>query len=249
MRLFRQTFTFFVLLPTLVSAQEQLEKKIVQTTQGWEYQISNISDNALLAYRVTFKCPSVNGAKEQVYQHQEDALVQFGGRAKLLAKQARSFKIPASVVDCPGDVTAAIFEDGTTFGDSANLSYLYEMRRGTYLALVFAKRQIDSMPVGDDLNSIANALDVERQKRTGDRALAEPTWVGEVSALSYIAMVLRKQSEMHVPSDETPQRQPLISDLAASAKVSPRKAQATIMSGKLYEWIAALEGNIQMPKS
>ena len=200
-------------------------------------------------FRLVVQCPSLNNTTAQTFQHQEDALVEFGGKAKLSPKTTRSVRIPASVANCPGKISAAIFEDGTVYGDQDSLEYLYDQRKGTYLGVSFAKNLVDQLPPGADLSGAADALDAQRAKVTSNRTVSVSTWSGQIATLSYLASVLRGGNETHVPSDDTPRRQPSINDLATTSHIPRSQAQVSIMRKKLYEWIAALEGNIEMPSA
>ena len=151
MRYSRLIVAVFALSSIISYSQSQLlEKNLVQTSHGWEYEISNLSDNALLGFRLVVQCLSLNNTTAQTFQHQEDALVEFGGKAKLSPKTTRSVRIPASVANCPGKISAAIFEDGTVYGDQDSLEYLYDQRKGTYLGVSFAKNLVDQLPPGAD---------------------------------------------------------------------------------------------------
>src|ERR1700723_717810 len=236
MRYSRLIVAVFALSSIISYSQSQLlEKNLVQTSHGWEYEISNLSDNALLGFRFVVQCLSLNNTTAQTFQHQEDALVEFGGKAKLSPKTTRSVRIPASVANCPGKISAAIFEDGTVYGDQDSLEYLYDQRKGTYLGVSFAKNLVDQLPPGADLNGAADALDAQRAKVTSNRTVSVSTWSGQIATLSYLASVLRGGNETHVPSDDTPRRQPFINDLATTAHLPRRKEQVSIMRKKLYE--------------
>ncbi len=239
-------FIFAILHLKLVAENPKLEKHLIQTTQGWEYEVSNVSDDTLLAFQLVVQCP---GSKSKIQQQQEDALMEFGGRAKVPPRTTRVIRIDESVSQCPARITAAIFEDGTIYGERTALQYLYDIRKGTYFGVTYAKDLIDKFSPSDDFGAIADALDAQRQKITANRTSSIATWIGETAALGYLAGVIRRGNEMHVPSDDTPKRQPFISDLAATKQIPRSQAQASIMSKKLYEWLAALEGNIEMPKT
>src|ERR1700723_1606507 len=193
MRYSRLIVAVFALSSIISYSQSQLlEKNLVQTSHGWEYEISNLSDNALLGFRFVVQCLSLNNTTAQTFQHQEDALVEFGGKAKLSPKTTRSVRIPASVANCPGKISAAIFEDGTVYGDQDSLEYLYDQRKGTYLGVSFAKNLVDQLPPGADLNGAADALDAQRAKVTSNRTVSVSTWSGQIATLSYLASVIEQ---------------------------------------------------------
>ncbi len=61
MRYSRIIFAFSSIIS--YSQSQLLEKNLVQAAHGWEYETSNLSNNALLGFRLIVQCPSLIEAK------------------------------------------------------------------------------------------------------------------------------------------------------------------------------------------
>ncbi|WP_172838157.1 hypothetical protein [Terriglobus roseus] len=238
-----------LVVPILLTANAQEKRPTesrVQTTSGWELQVTNSTAIPLEAYRVRIECPPVASGHPQVFEKNQDALMNFNPDVVVDPGKAQSIKIPDAVSQCEGGIIGAIFADGSTFGTPDGIAYLYAMRQGLRDGLLFAQPLLGRISSGQlEPQDAAKLLDEKRDQIQSDRSLSVPQWMGEAHALTIVAVLLNEQVDLRVPSDRTPQHQPIIQEYADKAKVTTKRAHSVVISRKLAEWLTALSESAQ----
>jgi len=243
-----------MMAPSLTHAQSQLlSEQRVRTDKGWELRIHNNAEVSLDAFQIAFRCPGLQDPTVPSYEMHEDTLVSFGNHSTLgiPAGGDRSIPLHNQLYTCQGGVVGGIFEDGTTVDSPigfAGLTFLYGMRQGEYAGLTLAKRIFDQVAAGEVTpEQAALDLDIEKQKLPKGQIADISKSLGESSALSFAALLFRKQVGFITPSDSTPERQPKIEDLMEKRHIPREKAHAQIVGEKFRQWMNALKDNLGEP--
>ena len=235
-----------------LSAQDALvhESRVQVPQHGdeqWEYRIENAGTSPIIAFRVELQCSG-----NHTYEHTEDSLVSYGSQQQkpIAPGSTRSFPFPDWAVPCSTKSdTGVIFANGTTAGSSANVDCLLARRKGAYDALQFVKPKIDAVAAGKlDAATVAASFHSEIQQSNHDSTLGAEVWSGRVGVLSIAALVLESQQDFLVPSDLQPNRPPGIEEVMANENISHERAQATVVSRKLAEWIRDLKNDPSFAK-
>jgi hypothetical protein len=204
----------------------------------WEDTVENRGSSSLVAFHATFRCPR----SKTLFDY--DYFFRFGSDFNI--PPAGSVEIIAADPDqCPGGVDAAIFSDGHTEGDPEEVSAIYGRRRGTYEGLGESIKLLSAIAAQEKTpQQVIDIFESECHRLARDQTRDGYERMGMLLLYSQLKVTLRDpQGTIRAPSDKTA-RQPTSDEIVKAKNVSREQAQAMILTRKLNEWRADLEGNL-----
>ena len=234
------------------SIKEDAAFPLVPPASGWHKVIQNRGSSSIVALYATITC----GRGGEIIDH--DALLNYGQDRAIPPSGFLEIE-SGDPTKCTGGVQAAVFSDGHVEGTSQALNMIYLWRRGAYQALGDLIEALDGITSDEDkslqvlLQSLQVRLDgirdgTETGASIGFRRLPGNGKGKYASVYSKVKTLLGDPNgDLPVPSDYTPQKQPVVEQVMKIKNVSRDQARAIVFSKKLQEWRAALEGHLEPP--
>ena len=234
--------------PTIAQVPSIKESELFQTGDGWhEIVVENQSASSIVALHAPLECVQADGSRHLDENGSMDSLYQFSSERDIPPGGSFTVKVHG-YSQCSGGVDAVIFSDGHSEGDSKQIDRIYDRRRGIYVGLEFAIPLLKGIASGEMNTQDVIAL-LERQSTSMSidmsRSMADRS--GEGWAYDLTLSTLRHQTSFRTRSDYTPNRQPLVDDLAKAKNISREQAVAIVVMNKLKEWHSELEGHTSPP--
>jgi hypothetical protein len=199
--------------------------------------IENHGSSSLVAFHATFHC----GRHGNVF-YDHDPL-HFYGKDNAISPEG-SFEIQAADPGrCPGGIDAAIFADGHTEGNPAEVDAIFQKRRGTYEAIGLVLPLLDDMAANK-----RTAAQVVTALRDLDATVRKDSTLDGFERFGMILFFDRlsgtidtPQGVLPTPTDRTGQGRPTYREVAAKQNITMEQAQATVIAKKLREWRSDLK--------
>jgi type II secretory ATPase GspE/PulE/Tfp pilus assembly ATPase PilB-like protein len=139
--------------------------------------------------------------------------------------------------------------DGRSVGSTQLVTEIYKNRLGVYEALtVIHKLLTDVVQNAADLQTVANDLVNRAHSVSQDMSIDTMERAGQMGIFILASALLRNQSDLHVPSDDTVHRQPRIDELMRTKNMTRQQAHAFVIDAKLAEWSRDLEPYLKASK-
>jgi hypothetical protein len=214
---------------------------------GWYDEIENLTSTTIMALHATFSCPTIAPNPAQKTAFEFDALFAYGGRRRPIpAGASQRFFLQPWAADCAGGVDAVVFADGHSNGSTQLVEEIYKKRLGAYEALTIVHKLLGNAPnTAIDPNVIANDLAARTQSVSHNMALDPMERLGQMSVFTLASSLLRSQSDLHVPSDDTVRAQPGIEATMKLRNMPRQQAHALVVDNKLSEWSRELGKYLQ----
>ena len=254
-----------LLVAALASASVSAQSHKVEFIDGgslWEYQVHNASDVALDAFVIGITCDVHNtvggenitkpgsAAVGDISQTvSEDILSYPQGRFKEMQPgETRGFRSVATggvdSYNCHEHLKGAIFADGFVVNPSG-LHPVYEGRRGTYEELQFIYPLLQKIAAGTvSADSAEAALTARRSKLSRSPVFVDERYAARLNVILNFILALQRRSIVHFEGEDRSQPEPRVSEFAADNKLSLEQAHATLLAGKVQEWMNTLQPNL-----
>jgi hypothetical protein len=197
----------------------------------WSKQITNQYTSEIIAFEAKFICAGGGGVT-----YDFDSLVNYGHDSPIAPEAMQSFNIPDKAAQC-NEVSAVVYANGEVGGDAKLLDDIRQHHKGVYDALqeVIPKLAIANDPDYDPA-ALASFLTMRAAQVLADTKMPVGERWGRHQVFYVVAHSLTDQHEIHVPSDDTPQRVGSMTKTAKTLNVSLVRAHAINLTQRLEEW-------------
>lgn len=208
-----------------------------QVGRWWQDKIENNNPSSIVAFRFIVRCSE----GQNVINF--DTLVAYGHDHPIPPGGIYVLPVSPTQPNCPAGIAGVIYADGHSEGDPTTIAEMLALRRGVSEGMMIAQGLLDKAAYqGADPQRVAAEL---RARQKGlNKSVGADEWSGEDYALDTAAQLLEHQRGMHIPSDETPQRQERIDEVMREKNVPFPQAHAIVISRKFKEWGVDLNAGI-----
>jgi hypothetical protein len=206
------------------------EEKI-QKNGAWLDQITNQHTSAIIAFDAKFTCTGGGGVT-----YISDYFFNYGWDKPIAPQSAHSFPISGNTAQC-NEVSAVMYANGDTSGDSNELNTIRQRHKGVYEELQEVITKLGTSNNADyNPRNLASQLMTRASEVLGDKTIPPGERWGRHQVLYTVAHALLDQREIHVPSDDTMQRLPSMLKIAKTSNISMEQAHAIMLTRRLEEW-------------
>jgi hypothetical protein len=247
-------YTAVLILSSFAAAQQTQLPDVTQTRlhtlDGWKIRVENRYSSPIVAMHLSINCPTTAGHSRFGYQFQYDHLFNYGADPSVAPGAFFGLPLPNSAADCDGGLDAVIFANGHSNGAPEAVQDIYRRRKGVATGLAFAMPLVEQVSLAK-LNpvDVAKTLRDKSKTQSLDANKSSAERMGEMNVLTLTAVLLERQHDWLIPSDGTPRRQPGIEETMRLRGVTHEQAHGIVLMGKLEEWNADLQDNLDAPTS
>lgn len=205
----------------------------------WLEVVHNQGPSSLEAFYSSFSCSNGGGLRGVLF----DSRFNYSGN-RTIPPDGSVQVSAADPSDCTGGVKAAVYSDGHLEGGYEGLKQIFDRRKGAYEGLTVVIQLLDQVAEGQRTSpELIDAL-----QSSLDKLISDHTQKADGSRFIYAILKedWKQGGGLVVPSDDTPSKGPGVDEVMKTQRVSLEQARAIVLSRKLKEWRAALEGHAEM---